>query len=96
MANAAGCEGMETQNYAEPENEGLQPGGTTKRNKIHDLIFDKVQENPDPEAGIQRIMKLLGNMNEDLFRITKKIEERMVGFNYTNYYYFFVLFTMVN
>ncbi|XVF65345.1 hypothetical protein PTKIN_Ptkin09bG0240600 [Pterospermum kingtungense] len=77
MANATG-EAMSTQNYAKPENEGLQPGGgTTKRNRVHDLIFVKLQENPDPEAGIQKAMKLLANMNEDLFQITKKIEERV-------------------
>ncbi|XWS13339.1 hypothetical protein CRYUN_Cryun36dG0029100 [Craigia yunnanensis] len=75
MSTAAG-EGIAMQNYAKPENEGLKPGGTIKRNQIHDLILVMLQENPNPESGIQKAMKLLGDMNEGLFRIRKKLQER--------------------
>ncbi|XVF65348.1 hypothetical protein PTKIN_Ptkin09bG0240900 [Pterospermum kingtungense] len=75
MANAAG-EGMAKQN-CEPENEGLQLGGTAKiSNQIRGSSFVMLQQNPDPESEIQKAMKLVASMNEDLFRITQTIRER--------------------
>ncbi|EOY05135.1 Uncharacterized protein TCM_020218 [Theobroma cacao] len=76
MATAA-VEGKAMQNYVKPEHGGMQPGGlSVKSNSIHDLIFVKLKENPNPEPGIQQAMKLLASMNEDLFRITQKLQER--------------------
>ncbi|XVE81239.1 hypothetical protein DITRI_Ditri15bG0047300 [Diplodiscus trichospermus] len=75
MATAAG-EGMAMR--AKSENEGFKPGGTKKSNPIHDLIFVKLKENPNPESEIQQSMKLLENLNKKLFQITQKIQERQL------------------
>ncbi|TYI91895.1 hypothetical protein E1A91_D02G027900v1 [Gossypium mustelinum] len=62
---------------AKPENEELQAvTSKAKKDPINDLIFTMLQQNPNPESGIQQATKSLTCLNEQLFRITKTIHEK--------------------
>ncbi|XP_039001972.1 uncharacterized protein LOC120128354 [Hibiscus syriacus] len=62
---------------SKPENKELQAvKNKAKSNRVHDLIYVMLQQNPDTESGIQQAMKLLPKSNEDLFRITETIDEK--------------------
>ncbi|XVF65350.1 hypothetical protein PTKIN_Ptkin09bG0241100 [Pterospermum kingtungense] len=77
MANAAGEE-MTTRIYAKPENGWLQPAGTTDPYLIDDLIFEALQENPTPDSEIQKAVKLVKMIDEDISEITMKLNKRQV------------------
>ncbi|KAB2092325.1 hypothetical protein ERO13_A02G018501v2 [Gossypium hirsutum] len=62
---------------AKPENEELQAvKSKAKKDAINHLIFTMLQQNPNPESGIQQATKSLTYLNEQLFRITKTIHEK--------------------
>ncbi|MBA0555408.1 hypothetical protein Golob_025588 [Gossypium lobatum] len=62
---------------AKPENEELQAvKSKAKKDPINDLIFTMLQQNTNPESGIQQATKSLTCLNEQLFRITKAIHEK--------------------
>ncbi|MBA0737846.1 hypothetical protein Gogos_011285 [Gossypium gossypioides] len=62
---------------AKPENEELQAvKSRAKKDPMNDLIFTMLQQNPNPESGIQQATKALTYLNEQLFRITKTIHEK--------------------
>ncbi|XVF65353.1 hypothetical protein PTKIN_Ptkin09bG0241400 [Pterospermum kingtungense] len=76
MANAAGEE-MTTQIYAKPEN-GSGTGSTADPSLIDDLIFEALQENPNPDSEIQKAVKLVKKIDEDISEITVNLNKRQV------------------
>ncbi|XP_038991874.1 uncharacterized protein LOC120115173 [Hibiscus syriacus] len=75
---AAPDEGLNRPGHrSKPKNTELQAvKSKAKSNRVHDSIYVMLQQNPDPESGIQQAVTLLTKSNEDLFRITKKIDEK--------------------
>ncbi|XP_038991876.1 uncharacterized protein LOC120115175 [Hibiscus syriacus] len=75
---AAPDEGLNRPGHrSKPKSKELQAvKSKAKSNRVHDSIYVMLQQNPDPESGIQQAVTLLAKSNEDLFRITKTIDEK--------------------